>query len=42
MFVVRADGEPGLYLRPDVCKGHAVLLFDMMSDRLRQEVAADA
>lgn len=38
VFVVRKDGEPGVYLAPGLCtKGQAARLFDMMAGQMRQE-----
>ena len=38
VFVVRKDGEPGLYLQPGVSKVHAVALFQMMIERLTADM----
>ena len=39
-FVVRKDGEPGIYLAPGLCTNEqAAQLLEMMATRLRQELA---
>ena len=38
VFVVRKDGEPGLFLQKGVSKAHAIALMEMAAARLRSEL----
>ena len=42
VFVVRKDGEPGLYLAPGVTKGDAITLLEAVTARLRGELGRGA
>ncbi len=38
VFVVRKDGEPGLFMAEGVEKPHAIALFEMMAGQLRADL----
>ena len=37
VFVVRKDGEPGLYLAPGVTNEQAIKLLELLTERLKQD-----